>query len=279
MSRNIILKDLAKPEEIKVLTDYLKEAFENGDVIYTTSAPNGSISAVRGKFALYLNGSTYELWQNTNGGTTWQRIDAGLSIPLTYLDTDGTLAANSDVKVASQKATKTYVDTKVPVPLTAPLGGTGATAAANAASGVVVLNASSQLPAVSGALLTNLPVSVVGDAVGIFNVAVTLTTGSQWYDITGVSVSITLSQTGTIVASFSGKGVADNKNLQYRILYDSTSIASINLGTMAVGGQTFGVGGKATSVAAGTYTVKLQAMSTSGDAGSVTFGALTVSAF
>jgi len=36
-------------------------------------------------------------------------------------------------------------------------GGTGATAAANAASGVVVLNGSSQLPAVSGALLTNLP--------------------------------------------------------------------------------------------------------------------------
>lgn len=29
-------------------------------------------------------------------------------IPLTYLDTDGTLAANSDVKVASQKAVRTY---------------------------------------------------------------------------------------------------------------------------------------------------------------------------
>jgi hypothetical protein len=39
-------------------------------------------------------------------------------------------------------------------------GGTGATAAANAASGVVVLNASSQLPAVSGALLTNLPIKI-----------------------------------------------------------------------------------------------------------------------
>ena len=32
-------------------------------------------------------------------------------IPLSYLDTDGTLAANSDTRVASQKATKTYVDT------------------------------------------------------------------------------------------------------------------------------------------------------------------------
>lgn len=33
-----------------------------------------------------------------------------LKLPTSYLDTDGTLAANSDVKIASQKATKTYVD-------------------------------------------------------------------------------------------------------------------------------------------------------------------------
>lgn len=32
-----------------------------------------------------------------------------------YLDTDTTLAANSDTKLASQKATKTYADTKVPL--------------------------------------------------------------------------------------------------------------------------------------------------------------------
>lgn len=35
------------------------------------------------------------------------------AVPLTYLDTDGALAANSDTKVATQKATKTYVDAKV----------------------------------------------------------------------------------------------------------------------------------------------------------------------
>lgn len=38
-------------------------------------------------------------------------------------------------------------------------GGTGSSANANAANGVVILNSSAQLPAVSGALLTNLPVS------------------------------------------------------------------------------------------------------------------------
>lgn len=35
-------------------------------------------------------------------------------IPASYLDTDGTLTANSDTKVASQKATKTYADTMIP---------------------------------------------------------------------------------------------------------------------------------------------------------------------
>jgi hypothetical protein len=34
-------------------------------------------------------------------------------IPLTYIDTDVALTANSDIKIASQKATKTYSDTKV----------------------------------------------------------------------------------------------------------------------------------------------------------------------
>ena len=38
---------------------------------------------------------------------------ADTKIPTSYLDTDGTLTADSDVKVASQKATKTYSDTKI----------------------------------------------------------------------------------------------------------------------------------------------------------------------
>jgi hypothetical protein len=35
------------------------------------------------------------------------------AVPLTYLDTDGTLAANSDTKLASQKAVKTFVNNAV----------------------------------------------------------------------------------------------------------------------------------------------------------------------
>lgn len=40
---------------------------------------------------------------------------SGLLVPLSYLDTDGSLASNSDSKVATQKATKTYVDRLFPL--------------------------------------------------------------------------------------------------------------------------------------------------------------------
>ena len=48
--------------------------------------------------------------------TTPTGITAGdvSAVPSSYLDTDGTLAANSDTKVATQKAVKTYADTKLP---------------------------------------------------------------------------------------------------------------------------------------------------------------------
>jgi hypothetical protein len=47
----------------------------------------------------------------------------GGGIPSGYLDTDGTLAANSDTKVATQKAVKTYVNATAPTLLQAwPIG-------------------------------------------------------------------------------------------------------------------------------------------------------------
>ena len=60
-------------------------------------------------------GTSADYWR---GDKTWQALDrtaVGLGnvdnvqqMPASYLDTDGTLAANSDVKVPSQKAVKTY---------------------------------------------------------------------------------------------------------------------------------------------------------------------------
>ena len=40
-------------------------------------------------------------------------VDNVQQMPLSYLDTDGTLSASSDVRVASQRATKTYVDGQI----------------------------------------------------------------------------------------------------------------------------------------------------------------------
>jgi hypothetical protein len=40
-------------------------------------------------------------------------VDDIKQMPLAYLDTDSSLAANSDTRVASQKGTKTYVDTQI----------------------------------------------------------------------------------------------------------------------------------------------------------------------
>jgi len=53
-----------------------------------------------------INGGTLATALSLSGTNTGDSA----SIPIGYLDTDGTLAGNSDVKVSSQKAVKTYVD-------------------------------------------------------------------------------------------------------------------------------------------------------------------------
>lgn len=49
----------------------------------------------------------------TDGVTSAIQTQLDAKIPTSYLDTDGTLAANSDVKIATQKAVKTYVAAQV----------------------------------------------------------------------------------------------------------------------------------------------------------------------
>lgn len=73
-----------------------------GDVVGPASATASRIAA--------FDGITGKLLKD--GGKTIAEVEAS-SIPVGYLDTDGNLAANSDTKVASQKATKTYSDTKI----------------------------------------------------------------------------------------------------------------------------------------------------------------------
>lgn len=55
-------------------------------------------------------------WYDTSTGLLKRRNnanDAWITLGLEAADTDGTLAANSDSKLATQKATKTYADTKI----------------------------------------------------------------------------------------------------------------------------------------------------------------------
>ncbi len=52
-------------------------------------------------------------FQFVKGVTSAIQPQLDAKVPSSYLDTDGTLAANSDTKVATQKAVKTYVDTAV----------------------------------------------------------------------------------------------------------------------------------------------------------------------
>mgnify|MGYP006921348424 CR=1 FL=1 len=56
------------------------------------------------------------LWFDTSTGLLKQRTNADdgwTEVALNAVDTDGALAANSDTKIASQKAAKTYSDTKI----------------------------------------------------------------------------------------------------------------------------------------------------------------------
>ena len=57
--------------------------------------------------------STANPHSTTKGQVGLGSVDNVQQLPLSYLDTDGALAANSDTKVASQKAVRTYVDNKV----------------------------------------------------------------------------------------------------------------------------------------------------------------------
>lgn len=75
--KELVVKDLTKPEGVQGLKDFLRQMQEDLNIIYTTTAPNGNITASRGTRALYNNSGVYTTWINTDGGTTWQEIGKG----------------------------------------------------------------------------------------------------------------------------------------------------------------------------------------------------------
>jgi len=76
----------------------------SGNTLMGCSRRYGSITSAGAVVKIAFTGGMYEAFKT--------EIEAKL--PASYLDTDGTLAANSDSKIASQKATKTYADGKIP---------------------------------------------------------------------------------------------------------------------------------------------------------------------
>jgi hypothetical protein len=68
-----------------------------------------STSSVKGIFTAGMWNNVIDALVNLVSKSTGA-VDSTKIVPATYLDTDGTLTANSDSKIATQKATKTYVD-------------------------------------------------------------------------------------------------------------------------------------------------------------------------
>ena len=88
-------------------------SYTKGDILYASAANTlaklaGNTSVVR----MFLRQTGTGI---ASDAPAWDTVTASdvAAIPSSYMDTDGTLAANSDVKVATQKATKTYADTKI----------------------------------------------------------------------------------------------------------------------------------------------------------------------
>ena len=113
MDKSIILKDLSKPENLQTLITYLQEAFRDLDVIYTETAPNGSLDARRGARALYNNSGTVTMWINTDGSTTWQQDDLGANISLSNLATP---ILNTDLDFDQNEAKQLVIENRTTDP-------------------------------------------------------------------------------------------------------------------------------------------------------------------
>ena len=54
------------------LSDLIRDLYDNiSPILYTTTIPDGNLTAVIRTLALYYDGANYTLWINVNGGNGW----------------------------------------------------------------------------------------------------------------------------------------------------------------------------------------------------------------
>ncbi len=87
---------------LSVTHTFVSEKVDGADATIVRPSNWNAAHALAGQASIAQGG--------TGAATAAEALTALGALPLSYLDTDGTLAANSDVKVASQKAVKTYAD-------------------------------------------------------------------------------------------------------------------------------------------------------------------------
>ena len=92
-------------------------------IYYSAKGTDGTgnyvdVTAIGDRGMCGTTAQTHEVQESVRANITsahWDDMIAAISVymPISYLDIDGTLAANSDVKIPSQKAVKTYIDLRL----------------------------------------------------------------------------------------------------------------------------------------------------------------------
>ena len=105
--------DIAESTDKKYVTDAEKTKLSNLSGINTgDQIVPANTTGTGGQFFSAYNSTTGAFTKTalTKNDVGLGNVDNIQQIPMSYLDTDGALTANSDTKVASQKAVKTYAD-------------------------------------------------------------------------------------------------------------------------------------------------------------------------